>query len=525
MLTSSRPNILFVLTDDQAYWTTGYNGHPLACTPEMDRLAAEGLVLDRHYNTTPICMASRATIATGLYEYRTGTNFEHGQMEPELFSRSYHVRLREAGYFTGFIGKFGFGVGDSSCPNVPHFYDDDSLLPSDQFDWWRGQRGQSHYQTAQNPNMAYLAEEFPHLTRANGHVAGEFLDRAQESGKPFCLSVSFKAPHGPLTPDPIFDELYAEDEFPQPENYGEAGAVHLAPHIRTGRQWKQFEKTHGPSSFTETYRKYFRLIHGVDVALGMIRQALEERGLAGNTVIVFTSDNGFFCGSHHLSGKCLTYEESSRVPMIIHDPRHPVSGKGIRCQQLSANIDIAPTLLDFAGLPIPDGLDGVSLRALLDAPQVPVRDTVSILNCWNMPPTQCLAVTDGTHKYIHYWYQGEGMVPTEELFHLIDDPSEMHNLADSHQHADPLNQMRALYDEAVAHIRDDALQTNRYEDYAILFDRHLPWTEKRELYKAFFDKWVCWSHSWRGGDWFEAHDLTAYPDDMVRNYGKFPREV
>jgi arylsulfatase A-like enzyme len=523
MPTSQRPNILFVLTDDQAYWTTGYNGHPLACTPEMDRLAAEGVVLDRHYDTTPICMASRATIATGLYEYRTGTNFEHGQMEPELFQRSYHVWLRQAGYFTGFIGKFGFGVGDSSDSGAPHVYDDESLMPADQFDWWRGQPGQSHYKTAQNPNMAYLAEEFPHLTRANGHVAGEFLDRAQESGKPFCLSVSLKAPHGPMTPDPIFDELYAEDEFPKPRNYGEAGAAHLAPHIRTGRQWKQFEKTYGPSHFTETYRKYFRLIHGVDVALGMVRQALEERGLTDNTVIVFTSDNGFFCGSHHFTGKCLTYEESSRVPMIIHDPRQP--GGGIRCQQLSANTDIMPTLLDFAGLPMPEGLDGVSLRPLLDAPKAPVRGAVSILNCWNMPPTQCLAVTDGTYKYIYYWYQSEGMVPTEELYKLAEDPGEMHNLAGCPDHADALARLRALYDEAVAHIRDTADQTKRYEDYATLFDRHTAWEDKAELYEAFFDKWVRWGNSWRGGEWFEAHDLTAYPEDRLLNYGKFPREL
>ena len=145
----------------------------LARTPEMDRLAADGLILDRHHDTTPICMASRANIATGLYEYRTGTNFEHGQMTPELFSRSYHVLLRDAGYFTGFIGKFGFGVGDSSWPDVPHYYGDDSLLPADQFDWWRGQPGQSHYRTAGNPNMAYLADEFPHLTRAHAHVAGD----------------------------------------------------------------------------------------------------------------------------------------------------------------------------------------------------------------------------------------------------------------------------------------------------------------------------------------------------------------
>ncbi|MBT7302284.1 MAG: hypothetical protein HN849_22335, partial [Victivallales bacterium] len=214
---------------------------------------------------------------------------------------------------------------------------------------------------------------------------------------------------------------------------------------------------------------------------------------------------------------------SSRVPMIIHDPRQP--GGGIRCQQLSANTDIMPTLLDFAGLPMPEGLDGVSLRPLLDAPKAPVRGAVSILNCWNMPPTQCLAVTDGTYKYIYYWYQSEGMVPTEELYKLAEDPGEMHNLAGCPDHADALARLRALYDEAVCHIRDTADQTKRYEDYAALFDRHTAWEDKQELYEAFFDKWVRWGNSWRGGEWFEAHDLTAYPEDRLLNYGKFPREL
>jgi arylsulfatase A-like enzyme len=522
---SSQPNILFLLTDDQAYWTTGYNGHPLACTPEMDRLAADGLVLDRHYDTTPICMASRANIATGLYEYRTGCNFEHGQMTSDIFSRSYHVLLREAGYFTGFIGKFGFGVGDSTWPKVPHYYGDESLLPNDQFDWWRGQTGQASYVTAQNPNMAYLADEFPHLTRANAHVAGEFLSRAEESGKPFCLSISFKAPHGPMTPDPVFNDLHAGDAFPRPENYGEQGAAHLAPHIRTGRQWEQFEQSYGPERFADTYRKYFRLIHGVDVGIGMIRRELKARGLADNTVIVFTSDNGFFCGSHRLTGKSLTYEESTRVPMVIYDPRHPVSGKGLRCRQLSANIDIAPTLLDFAGASAPDGLDGVSLRPLLDRPEESVRESVSLLNCWNVAPTQGLTVTDGRLKYVHYWYQGEGMVPTEELFDLIGDPQEMRNLVDSPDGVADLARMRDLYDSAVAHIRDHAVQTNRYEDYGILFDRNIPWTDKADLYTRFFDRWVRYCHSWRGGPWFEAHDLSPYPEDSLLNYGKFPRNT
>ncbi|GAG52292.1 unnamed protein product, partial [marine sediment metagenome] len=105
-----RPNIVFLLADDQSYWSTRFNGNPVANTPNLERLAADGVVFDRYYDCSPICMASRATLATGLYEYRTGCNFEHGQMRAQMFASSYHVRLRNAGYYTGYAGKFGFGM-------------------------------------------------------------------------------------------------------------------------------------------------------------------------------------------------------------------------------------------------------------------------------------------------------------------------------------------------------------------------------------------------------------------------------
>ena len=466
-------------------------------------------------------MASRASIATGLYEYRTGCNFEHGRMPPELFEQSYHCLLRDAGYFTGYAGKFGFGLQKDGYVGMTSFsYHDQEALPGAAFDWWRGLPGQGDYDTAKNPTMCDVADDYPHLTRALGCVSGEFFDQALESGKPFCLSIGFKAPHDPPTPDPYFDSVYADTDFPVPGNYGDAGAEHLAPHIRTGRQWALFEREWEGEKFTPKNRNYFQLISGVDYAVGMIRAALEARGLADNTVIVYTSDNGYFCGSHRLGGKVLLYEEGSRVPMIIHDPRHTSTGRRLRVQSVSANIDIAPTILELAGLSAPKHMDGVSLLPLLDQPGSSLHDAVSLLNTWNMPPTQSLAVTDGTYKYLYYWYQGEGMSPAEELYDLRDDPLEMRNLTKDAAHGDALARMRQHYDRAVAHIRENAIAGNHYEHYGVLFDRRIPWAEKRETYQAFFEKWLRIVPSWRGGKWFEDLDLSGYPEEVTYCFGR-----
>jgi arylsulfatase A-like enzyme len=464
-------------------------------------------------------MPSRSTIATGLYEYRTGCNFEHGRMQPETFEQSFYVQLRNAGYFTGYAGKFGFGL-EQDTGELPVFsYHRQDLLPGDKFDWWKGQPGQANYNTSKNQGLEHLAEEYPHLTRALGKASGEFFGLANDSGKPFCLTIGFKAPHDPPTPDPYFYPVYARTEFPKAGNYGPKGAEHLSKHIQTGRQWVEF-KSWDEDVYNEAYRKYFQLILGLDHAVGMVRDALRENGQEQNTVIIFTSDNGYFCGSHRFGDKVLLYEEGSHVPMIIYDPRHPSTGKGIRVESLSANIDIAPTILDLAGLDPAENIDGTSLLPLLDDSEENLHHSINLVNLWNMPPTQCLAVTNGRFKYIYYWYEGEGLKPTEELYDLRQDPLEMQNLALDPNHEANLERMQKFYDEAVVHIKEHAVDRNRYEHYGLLLDRNISWQNKKETYAAFFDMWLTTLGSWRGGKWFEDLDLSAYAEDVLHSYGK-----
>ena len=240
---SEKPNIIFLLSDDQTSIATGCYGNSQVVTPNMDKLAEEGIMFQNHYNTSAICMASRVNIMTGMYEYKAGCNFEHGSLRVE------------------------------------------NKLPVGYFDMWGGGPGQTHYTTAKNPTIASYADEYPHSTRAYGAWAGDFIKAAKESGKPFCMSISFKAPHLPFTPDAYFDHVYEGKVYQKPANYGAENATHLAPQAKTGRQynscnfWRESEER-----YQDAIQSYNQLIHGVDYALGMVRKSLKEHGVEDNTI-------------------------------------------------------------------------------------------------------------------------------------------------------------------------------------------------------------------------------------------------
>ena len=316
-----RPNIIFLFTDDQAYDTLGCYGNPNVKTPNIDRLGRNGLIFDRHYNTTAICMASRANVMTGLLEYRSGCNFSRGPLARELWEKSYPMQLRRAGYKTAFGGKFGFAVtGDPTQGNISeNKYEN---LPVDDFDFWVGGTGQTSYDTAKNRFLARFADKFPHSSRAYGAAGQEFIRQSAQGDSPFCLTLFFKAPHRPTTPDPAFDHIYQDTLFRKLPNYGRKAGEHLAPQSKRGRQYPRFEEWgyHTEESYQKSLRTYHQQIYGVDVAIGMILDELKRQAIDQNTVIIFSSDNGFFNGSHGMGSKVLPYEEGSRVPLIIFDP-------------------------------------------------------------------------------------------------------------------------------------------------------------------------------------------------------------
>ncbi len=479
VLADERPNLVFLFTDDQSYQAMGCYGNKEIYTPNMDTLGEQGVIFDRHYNTTAICMASRACVMTGMYEYKTGCNFQHGSMSRKIFSKSYPVLLRAAGYYTGFAGKFGFPVTDEAVSSTQHHSYD--LLPVDAFDVWAGGLGQTEYATAKNKYIEQYAAKYPHSTRAYGAWAGDFMDKAQKAGKPFCMTIFFKAPHLPFIPDPFFDSLYEGKTFSKPSNFGTENGAHLAEQPKQGRQYLSFHKKYGYfTKYDEVKRNYYQLISGVDYALGMIRQELEERGLADNTIIILTSDNGYSEGAHGFSGKCLPYEESSRSPMIIFDPHQPANGSRIRA--VTAGIDIAPSLLDWAGVPIPENMDGKSLLPLLEKKELRVREFLPLIQLYGSAPTLSLAVVSENWKYIYWAFEGDGMQATEELFNDHRDPKEMTNLATNPEFKEQLEKMRKQYAKQLVLWKANAVNYNDYAQYAKVFDRTVPWEEKKNLY-------------------------------------------
>lgn len=480
LIADERPNIIFLFTDDQSYKAMGCMGNDEIKTPNMDKLGSDGVIFDRHYNTTAICMASRATVMTGLLEYKHGCNFHHGSMTKETFSQSYPVLMRQAGYFTGFAGKFGFPVTAQPTEDVDHHTYE--LLPVDQFDVWAGGVGQSSYVTAENEYIKNYADKYPHCTRAYGAWAGDFMKQAKASGKPFCLSVFFKAPHTPNRPDPFFDDLYKDVSFSKPANFGQENGQHLALQSKSGRQYLSYHKKfkYFGDKYDEQKRLYYQLVSGVDYAVGMIRKSLEEQGLADNTVIILTSDNGYSEGAHGFSGKVLPYEEPSRAPMIVFDPRSSHNSR--RVNTVTAGIDVTVTLLDMAGIAVPEKMDGKSLVPLLNQKLDKVRDYLPLLQVWGTAPTRSLAVVSDEWKYIYWAFADDGQKVTEELFHLGKDPLEMTNLATSPEHQAKLAEMRSNYDAQLQHWNAQAVPYNDYANYAKIFDRTIPWEQKKAMY-------------------------------------------
>lgn len=412
----TRPNLIFLLTDDQRADDLGCYGNTVIKTPNLDSLSQRGVRFTRFFVTSPICMASRASYFTGRVERSHACNFYYRHLAAKDWAQSYPVLLRQAGYRTGLIGKFGVIVEGASTG-----------LPTGDFDSFDGFRGQGDYFPQ--------GKEGPHLERLMGEQAVHFLRGSAKSDKPFCLSVSFKALHDPLTPDPAFSRLYEKVRPYLPISPAFREIAGLPPVFGEAAwyarlSWQKYCSTE--ERLHEFIRHRYRLIAGVDAAVGRILAELEKLDLAGNTVILFASDNGYYYGEHGLNTKFYLHEESVRVPLIVMDPRLPQRA-GANVDALTANIDVAPTLLDLAGIKAPGGIQGRSLLPLVRG-ETPDDWREAIL-CENLAKERrpmCDAIRTQDWKYIAY-FETEPL--QEELYHLAVDPREQRNLA-----ADPVHQ-------------------------------------------------------------------------------------
>jgi arylsulfatase A-like enzyme len=426
-----RPNIVFLLSDDQRWDAMGCAGNAIIRTPQMDALAREGVRFRNMFVTTPICAASRASIFTGLYERTHRFTFGTAPIADKHTDISYPVLLRRAGYRTGFVGKFGVGVESGGTQRMFDYF-----VPLDRNPYFKKQPDGSER----------------HLTDIETDKAIAFLDTVKP-GEPFCLSVSFNAPHAEDNdPRQYFwphacDELYEDAIIPVPTTMTDEFFNAQPEFLRNSESRVRFNwRFDEPRKYQEMVKGYFRMIAGVDMAIGRIRGELEKRGLAANTVIVFASDNGYFLGERGFADKWYIYEPSIRVPLIVFDPRAEKSLRGRVAGATVLNVDIAPTVLDVAGVEIPKLAQGRSVAPLL-AGSTPADWRTDfffehLFERKNIPKSE--GVRTERWSYVR-WFEQKPLV--EELYDHEADFDEAHNLAGDPKFADVLEQLRKRTDE------------------------------------------------------------------------------
>lgn len=340
-------NVVFLLADDLRWNSLGCMGHSVVITPNIDQLAQDGIRFNNACVTTAICMVSRASILSGQYMSRHHVTKFGVELPERTLQETYPAVLRKAGYWTGFVGKYGVGKIKGTDYDYSSIYEGKHWLPNG--------KGDSIHVTAKNQKdaLAFLK------------------DRPKE--KPFLLSVSFFATHAEdRHPDqyryqPQSEKYYQNTVIPVPKTATEEALKALPPFIsdeknegRNRWHWR-FDS---PEKYQRYMKAYYRMLTEMDLAIGKIIQELKAQGVYENTLIIFMGDNGYFQSDHQLADKWYPYEESIRVPLVVHDPRLPASKRNTSNNEFVLNIDIAPAIMAAVGEPIPVAVQGQDFSAL-----------------------------------------------------------------------------------------------------------------------------------------------------------------
>ena len=420
-----RYNIIFVLTDDQRYDELGFV-NPVIDTPNMDRLAAEGVHFENAFVTTSLCSPSRASILTGQYMHNHGVvDNNQPPREEAVFFPQY---LQQAGYATAYIGKWHMGDRASRS-----FRADD---PQPGFDHWVSFAGQGHYYPVIVDGAANQLNVNGESVDQQGYITDELTDYAldwldeRNDDEPFFLYLSHKAVHANFSPAERHREQYSDRRIPVPASQADTDENYRGKPLWVKNQrnsWHGVDFPYHSGRFdVQAYKlQYHRTLSAVDESLGRLFSWLEQSGEADRTIVMFMSDNGFLFGEHGLIDKRNAYEESMRIPLLARGPGLPANAV---VSDVVANIDIAPTMLDIAGVPAREDMDGRSFYPLARGEAVDDwRDELLYEYYWefNFPSTPTtFALRTGDYKFIQY----HGIWDTDELYDLRSDPGEMRNL-------------------------------------------------------------------------------------------------
>ena len=499
------PNFIFILTDDQSYGYMGCTGNEIVKTPHLDQLAKEGTLFTNAYITSAICTPSRVSILLSQYERKHGVNFNSGtSVSEEAWSKSYPVLMREAGYYTGWIGKNHAPVGNGGY---------ESGLMEKSFDYWYAGHGHLKFYPKEvhpifkaaksNTQVEIIAEgalDFldPNEVKLDGAI--KFLEQ-RPTDQPFLLSICLNLPHSAGTrsmeqrpsDDTIYKTLYRNLDIPLPKNYIAKSDIKTpklpSDLLKVENRQTGYNYVDQPETMKEIYVRQLQSMTGIDRLVGSLRTKLKALNLDDNTILIFTSDHGLFMGEYGLGGKALCYEKLTHVPLIIYDPKAPDSRRGQTCDALVQSIDLAPTMLKMAGIPIPKDFQGKDISSFIYGVSVAVRDYIFTENLWSTSfgNPRCEAIQDKEWKYIRYYENNtfpaikkiktakalgikvnkmlygvhdsdiaiyrayieaalDGEKPVyEELYHLKTDPLEANNLVQEKQYQEELNRLKAAW--------------------------------------------------------------------------------
>jgi len=445
-----KPNIIFIMSDDHASHAMSCYGSKINETPNIDRIANEGMKLNNTFCTNSICGPSRATILTGKYSHINGVEtlddkFDNTQMTfPKL--------LQKNGYKTAMIGKWHLGQGKENEPTG--------------FDYWNVLPGQGDYV---NPEMIEMGEK----KKIQGYVTDlitdfsiDWMDEMKNNDEPFLLMCHHKAPHRPWVPDEKHADMYKDIEIPYPETFdddysnrasaAENAEMRIDEDLVFGwdlkdlppREISMDKKKTKKWKYQQYIKDYLGCIASIDDNVGRILDYLDEEGLTENTIIVYTSDQGFFLGDHGWFDKRFFYEESLRMPFIVRYPKE-IEQNSVN-NNIILNTDFAPTFLDYAGIDIPDEIQGDSFRKFLSEESLDNWREVMYYHYSMFPSTHNVyphyGVRTDRYKLIYYYDSGDN--GEWELFDLETDPNEMKNQYNNPEYQEIITELKKkLYKE------------------------------------------------------------------------------
>ena len=425
--TEKKPNFLFILVDDQPYDAVGFsNRYPFLKTPNIDKLAKEGVNIENFFVTQSICSPSRASFLTGTYPHIHGVNQNNKHVDPDWQNYApYSAHLQNSGYETAHIGKIHMAWKRGK----------EHIRPG--FDYWFSFIGQGQYFDPKvNDNGVEMKLE-GYMTDILTDKTIDWLKNKRDPNKPFSLNLWHKAVHERHLPAPRHKNLYKNEDLPTPpyDTHKETfkGKPEWLRRKTYGFKWNENDKI--PDELPEitwpiNKQKYMQLLRSliaVDESLGQVIKTLDEMGELENTVIIYSSDNGYFMGEHTFLDKRLAYENSMRVPMIIRYPKLITKNSIVKEQCL--NIDIAPTILDLAGVKKPSYMQGESMVKLVSGKKdkswrKSMLFEYYVDDAWPYAGPNQVAVRTNKYKLIDNFLEDD----IDELYDLVNDPGEMKNL-------------------------------------------------------------------------------------------------